>query len=158
MTAVDRAFIKAYTSRRLVRGNLADATEQSAAKLGEITLGGSTTSYRVDGPHLASTARAAGPHVKSTLRKPRRPSAEIAENAEHGEQAPASASTAPSSARGVGNVWLFHSPIPPRCPTGSGSASRTRSLPIRPRRPAPRSKLPKQKNHRPRCRRRNHNR
>ncbi len=80
MTAVDRAFIKAYTSRRLVRGISADTAEQRAAKPGEMTLGHGTTSYRVDGAHL-SAAHSAGPHTKPTSRKPRRPSAENDEQA-----------------------------------------------------------------------------
>jgi Mrp family chromosome partitioning ATPase len=72
MTALDRAFIKAYGSRRGVRGSTAD----SSSAIGEVTLERGGLSYRIDAAHASGTARASGPHVKPTGRKPRRPSAE----------------------------------------------------------------------------------
>ena len=101
MTAVDRAFIKAYTSRRSVRGASADRLRSKrSATLGEYART-RHASYRVDGPHVSRRARA-GPHAKSTSRKPRRPSAENGErtwlNASSGDcpQRRRRRSTAPS--------------------------------------------------------------
>jgi Mrp family chromosome partitioning ATPase len=70
MTALDRAFIKAYASRRPLRG----ATGESSAPLGELERG--EKSYRIDRAHGSSPAQIAAPHSKSAARRPRRPSVE----------------------------------------------------------------------------------
>ena len=75
MTSVDRAFIKAYTSRRSVRGASAERAEPRAALVGS-----GAPSYRVDGPHAAAGPHTSGPQAKSTPRKLRRPSAESIEH------------------------------------------------------------------------------
>ena len=72
MTALDRAFIKAYASRRPLRG----AESDRSATLGELERGGTT--FRIDRTHGASPADVAAPHSKPGARKPRRPSAESA--------------------------------------------------------------------------------
>jgi Mrp family chromosome partitioning ATPase len=97
MTAVDRAFIKAYTSRRLVRGTLADvAAEPRVSSPKEVTLGRGAPTYRVDGPHVAALPHAAGPHAKTVARRSRRPSME------NGEQAGASRAEAMGERAGRG--------------------------------------------------------
>jgi hypothetical protein len=69
MTAVDRAFIKAYTARRSMRNAAGEtAVEPGISPAGEVAPGRGAPSYRVDGPHASAAAHAAGPHAKSTAR------------------------------------------------------------------------------------------
>ena len=82
MTAIDRAFIKAYSSRRAARGGSASAAVgQSVSRRAEGTPGPGTPSYRIDGPHAAALPHTVALHTKPGSAKSRRPSEENGEQA-----------------------------------------------------------------------------